>query len=287
MTLVTTGAELGRFRVPGGFARRGDAVLAVEGPGAEACLQGILTCDIVKDAPAMRWGAVLTPKGMIITDLWVLRDGTRFLLVVPTAGVEALRSVLARSFPPRLAKVTDLSDRTAAWWGFGDTGFGGGALEFRPAVPAPFDTLVIAPREAAPDGGELPHEAADVVALLAGWPVRGREIDDRTLPQEVRFDELRGVDYDKGCYVGQETVARLHFRGHANRTLRAAVGTGAPPDDPAIMAGGREVAAVATLATVDDHWVASARIRREVETGDAVRVGERVARVQEFPVTIA
>ena len=53
-----------------------------------------------------------------------------------------------------------------------------------------------------------------------GWPALGVEIDERTLPQEVRYDEIGGVSYTKGCYTGQETVARLHFRGHTNRELR-------------------------------------------------------------------
>ena len=56
--------------------------------------------------------------------------------------------------------------------------------------------------------------------ILAGWPALGAEIDERTLPQEVRYDEIGGVSYTKGCYTGQETVARLHFRGHPNRELR-------------------------------------------------------------------
>ena len=66
-------------------------------------------------------------------------------------------------------------------------------------------------------GDEGDHHAA---RILAGWPALGAEIDERTLPQEVRYDEIGGVSYTKGCYTGQETVARLHFRGHPNRELR-------------------------------------------------------------------
>src|SRR5262249_24994082 len=65
--------------------------------------------------------------------------------------------------------------------------------------------------------------------LLGGWPTLGVEIDEKTLPQEVRYDEIGGVSYTKGCYTGQETVARLHFRGHTNRELRGLRWKGTPP----------------------------------------------------------
>ena len=62
--------------------------------------------------------------------------------------------------------------------------------------------------------------ALELTRILAGWPRLASEVDEKTIPQEVRFDEIGGVSYTKGCYTGQETVSRLHFRGHANRQLR-------------------------------------------------------------------
>jgi folate-binding protein YgfZ len=134
-----------------------------------------------------------------------------------------------------------------------------------------------------------PAIAADALALLAGWPMLGREIDARTLVQEVRFDELHGVRYDKGCFVGQETLSRLHFRGHPNRTLRAIVGRGTVPSDGEVRAGAadaREVGTIATLLSCDGHWIGSAKLRREVSAGDHVVVNGHDAAVHEFPVTL-
>jgi folate-binding protein YgfZ len=54
----------------------------------------------------------------------------------------------------------------------------------------------------------------------AGYPEWGLDVDDGTLPQEANLDELRAISYTKGCYTGQEVVARIHFRGHVNRHLR-------------------------------------------------------------------
>lgn len=277
---------------PTAIARR-DAVLHIAGPGAEACLQGVLTNEIVKGAPPLVWGAVLTPKGMIITDLWVRRaSATEFWLVVPEAGRDALLAVLARSFPPRLAKVTDRSADLAVWWLVGHPPAGlDGADVAATTAPAPFSALAIAGREVTPERLEAagcriaPASVGDALALLGGWPGVGREIDEKTLPQEVRFDELQGVRYDKGCYVGQETVARLHFRGHANRTLRAMRGTGELPQEPTITtADGKVVGTVATLAVIGARWVATAKVRREVATGDVVTVGERPSVVEAFPL---
>ena len=60
----------------------------------------------------------------------------------------------------------------------------------------------------------------EVARVEAGRPEWGIDMDDATIPQEANFDELGGISYTKGCYTGQEVVARVHFRGHVNRTIR-------------------------------------------------------------------
>ena len=290
---VSTG-ELAALRAGTSAIARPDAVIRIAGTGAEACLQGILTNDIAKGHPALVWGAVLTPKGMLITDCWLRRTAEDFLLIVPPAGREALLGVLARSFPPRLAKVTDVSDDLAAWWVVGEPPREVAGVDLaRPVGPAPFAALAIAEQERGADALEaagcaiVPSVIGDALAMLDGWPSVGREIDEKTLPQEVRFDELDGVKYDKGCYVGQETVARLHFRGHANRTLRAMRGEGDLPEGPGITnAAGKEVGTITTLLKVGPMWVATAKVRREVATGDEVTVGGRTTTVEDFPVSL-
>ncbi len=273
---------------------RTDAVFRIEGTGAVDCVQGIFTNDIAKGTlPLLRWGAALTPKGMIVTDFWVLRTDECCWLIVPESGREALKALLDRSFPPRLAKVTDRSAELGVWWLMG-AGDPAEATVVAPEDPTAFDRLALVARDGAraaitAAGFEIVEPSlGDVLALLAGKPALGREIDDKTLPQEVRFDELVGVRYDKGCYVGQETVARIHFRGHPNRRLRAMTGNAPPPADPTITDGnGREVGTVATLAVVGTRWIASARLRREVVTGDPVQVGGRTVAVRDFPIGIA
>ena len=122
---------------------------------------------------------------------------------------------------------------------------------------------------------------------MMGWPTLGREIDDRTLPQEVRFDELGGVKYDKGCYTGQETVARLHFRGHANRALRALrFAPGVEPADLNVMAADKQVGTLRTVARIGDEYFALAMLRREIAAGDSVQSGTASGMVIELPVNL-
>ncbi len=73
--------------------------------------------------------------------------------------------------------------------------------------------------------------AWEIARVEAGRPEWGIDIDDSTIPQEANFDELDAISYTKGCYIGQEVVARVHFRGHVNRHLRGlrAAGSEAPP----------------------------------------------------------
>ena len=94
------------------------------------------------------------------------------------------------------------------------------------------------------------------------------------------------MKHDKGCYVGQETVARLHFRGHPNRTLRAVIGEGAPPTQAEVHGEDRAVGSISTLALIDDRWVGMAKLRREVEDGATVTVDGRPGTVAPFPLEL-
>ena len=285
-------SELLAFRSTRHVVPVSDAVFALEGPGALDCLQGLLTNDVVKPANGTAtWGAFLTPKGMIITDAWVLRDGHRAWVLVPGAMRETVQQLFARTIPPRLATVIDrTADTTVHWLCGGNAPAGSEAGEFTPHHLAPFVSVRLghhppgADHEAPLAGRPAPAWYADLARLLLGWPTVGREIDERTLPQEVRFDELGGVRYDKGCYTGQETVARLHFRGHANRVLRGVCwAPGDQPTDTALGDGAKVVGTLRTTARIGDRTVALAMIRHEIAIGDMLRAGESEGVVVEPP----
>lgn len=307
------------------------AVLELLGPGAVSCFQGLLTNDIEKPGDgAFVYGALLTPKGMILTDGWAARYGARVNFVVPAAGREAVTAIYGRSIPPRLARWRDRTNECAVLRVAGPrsvavaeragiplppAGPGGHAMEAvvhgtavevaRAPEGAPFALqLTVATEDAEPllerlaaagarHGGT---EALELSRVLAGWPGLHTEVDERTIPQEVRFDEIGGVSYTKGCYPGQETVSRLHFRGHTNRQLRGVLFDAEPPAEgwQVVVAEEREVGRVTSVAWLPagprapaaGRWIGLALLRREVEPGSVVRAAGREARVVDLPFSL-
>ncbi|HWP36006.1 MAG TPA: hypothetical protein VNL18_00485 [Gemmatimonadales bacterium] len=275
-------------------------VFDVSGPGAVGCVQGLLTSDIEKAADnGCVYGAVLTPKGMIQTDVWATRRGGEVRLCAPSAGRGALADVLSRSLPPRLARYVEVTGRVEVLrligpraveaagraglplpeMGRAATAEVGGTplVVIRPSQePAPFALEIQSDRDAKDVRGRLAQAGAmpvteaalELSRVLVGWPRLGAEIDEKTLPQEVRFDEVGGVSYTKGCYVGQETVARLHFRGHANRGLVGLEWGEAPePANAHVVQDDRTVGTVTTAVWVEPWgtWVGLAKVRRELD----------------------
>ncbi len=278
--IAFTADDIARFRTGTHAVAVPQAVFRLEGAGTVDCLQGILTNDVKSlGRGGAVWGAVLTPKGMIISDVWVLGDDAGAWLVAPAIAHDRVQQLLTRTIPPRLSRVTDRSASMRVYWLLGHAA----ALPdtddtFVPRSVAPFSAMVLRDAAAPPPDAATwlpaPTSFADLARLRLGWPVLGREIDDRTLPQEVRFDELDGVRYDKGCYTGQETVARLHFRGHANRVLRG-VGwaPGEAPSSRDVSDGEKIIGTLRTVAHLGDRALALAVLRREISPGDTVRTG--------------
>ena len=320
----------------GAVASRADVgVIALTGPGAVTCFQGLLTNDIeLPGDGAFVYGALLTPKGMIVADGWAARLGATVSYTVPAVVRESALNILTRSVPPRLACMVDRTEDVVVYRLAGPSALAAAAaagLEVSsapspPSPPSPTAGRVIL----RPDGLETarategapfvlqvtaPAAAGDLLAarlaaagavaaspatlelarILAGWPRLGAEIDEKTIPQEVRLDEIGGVSYTKGCYTGQETVARLHFRGHVNRQVRGLLFDPEPPAAPAegwsvVTHIDRDVGRVTSLAFVPDvgvagagRWIGLALVRREVPPGAVVRAAGRDARVVDLP----
>ncbi len=297
--------------------RAAPAVFRVEGPGALSCLQGLLTNDLDKPGPgSLVYGALLTPKGMIILDLWALRDDTGFTLMVPPDAAPVARDLFRKSLPPRLARVTDQTGEWAVLWllggavglhtsaaGLGTLPEGGRVarreLDGEPSMvgagpPQAWFRGVLVGNHAAIEGalrnlsaqGVVEGDEADAQAarILAGWPALGSEIGEKTLPQEVRYDEIGGVSYTKVCYTGQETVARVHFRGHPNRELRGLAWNSTEPlTGTAVATEDRAVGEIGSVVETPHRRFGLAVIRREIEPGTAVSAGGRPAVVQLLP----
>jgi folate-binding protein YgfZ len=229
-------------------------VVKVVGDEARGFLNGLLTTDVIKVAPGQpRFGALLTPQGKIVVDCIVAEapteDGGGFFLDCPRA--------LAGEFVQKLnfyklrakAICEDLSEVLgvmAVWDGGGDSEYG---LSYSdPRLPALGRRIMLPPhlaKEAAADlGAELMEAAAyEAHRIALGVPRGGLDfIYGDAFPHESDMDQLAGIDFDKGCYVGQEVVSRMEHRGTArNRVVPVSADGFAPDAGIPVMAGDRQV----------------------------------------------
>jgi folate-binding protein YgfZ len=118
--------------------------------------------------------------------------------------------------------------------------------------------------------------ALETMRVESGFPAWGIDMDENTLPQEANLDDMHAVSYTKGCYIGQETVARIHFRGHVNRSLRRLTfgGEDAPPRGAVLQdADHRSIGDVRSIARNErDGVIGIGMVRREIDDGTTIDV---------------
>jgi folate-binding protein YgfZ len=146
-------------------------------------------------------------------------------------------------------------------------------------LPAAGDVAAVRAALVGAGAVEVPEAAAEIVRVEAGRPRYGVDLDDGVMPEEAGIVD-RAVSFRKGCYVGQETVARLHWKGKPNRHLRGLrLSTPAEPGTP-ILSGDREVGHLASSVTSPRLGpIALAILRREVSPGDHVSISGAEAEV--------
>jgi folate-binding protein YgfZ len=286
--------------------------LRLDGPKAAEVMSGLVTNDVTRLSPGEGlYAAALTPKGKIIADLRVFRTDDGILADVPAAAAEGWLAMIRKYVNPRLARYRDVSTEIADLSVFGpraeavialaaeipgeslglDTPFshreltiaGSSVMVARIPDAGVTGFAVICPAESRTAIAQLlmtcgalqaTPAALDIARIEAGRPAWGRDIDDTTLAQEANLDELHAISYDKGCYTGQETVARVHFRGHVNRLLRGLVlDRDDVPTGAALWSGDRQVGDVRSVVTSPRLGpIALAIVRREVPVDERLEV---------------
>lgn len=217
-------------------------VVKVVGEPARGFLNGLLTADIGKVTPQNAcFAALLTPQGKIVADGIVAEaaaaDGGGFFIDCPRALATTLVDKL-NFYKLRAAVIAeDLSEVLgvlAVWGGSGDTEYG---LVYRdPRLPALGQRVMLPPHlaaEAAADLGATLVEADEYEAhrIALGVPRGGLDFTyGDAFPHETDMDQLHGVDFAKGCYVGQEVVSRMEHRGSARRRVVPVAYEGYAPD---------------------------------------------------------
>jgi folate-binding protein YgfZ len=231
------------------------ALIAVGGADWRGFLQGLLTQDVETLTPGeVRFGALLTPQGRLLYDLFIVgREEGCWLDCAAERGREALIQRL--SIYRLRAKVTIAPDETLALAAWGDAPVGEGwatdprlaALGWRGYGAA-----------AEPDATEGDYERH---RLALGAPGPADWGEDRAYPLEADFDLLNGVDFRKGCFVGQETTSRMKRRGAIkSRMLPIAFDGPPPPAGTEILAG--TLRAGETLSGTDGRAMALVRLDR-------------------------
>jgi tRNA-modifying protein YgfZ len=233
-------------------ATREREFVRVEGPDAADYLQRMVSNDVESlrsgDAcPAL----LLTAKARVIAPLVVLRraDDDFLLLTEPGLG-EVVRTQLTRMRLRARCEIEPEGHDSVLVFG-GSAGFATDWPGAREAVDAGLEPT-------------LSEDELELRRIEDGVPRWERELDDRILPAEAGLDATH-VSFSKGCYPGQEPVARLHFRGHPNRGLRVLELDELPDQDAPLLHEGREVGRVTSAARREDGTVvALAYVRTEV-----------------------
>ncbi|HWZ06134.1 MAG TPA: folate-binding protein [Bradyrhizobium sp.] len=259
-------------------------VVKVSGSDARNFLNGLLTTDVTLLRPGVgSFGALLTPQGKIIADFLITEapsgHGGGFLIDCPRALAQAFADKLGFYRLRAKVQIENLSDTLgvlAAWAG-------------EPAVKP--DLAFADPRSRAlgfriPVAAELAQKAADLIGadmvdspayeahrIACGVPRGGLDfIYGDAFPHETNMDRLHGIDFDKGCYIGQEVVSRMQHRGTARtRTVRVALDEGAPETGAAVLAGDKPVGTMGS--TAGNRGLALIRIDRAT---DALAAGTQL-----------
>ncbi len=305
--MPTTDVELdGQYRVlregAGVVERIGRRVLEVGGTEAGEYLQGQLTQDVESLEPGTgAYSALLDRKGRMQGDMRVLRLDDAFGIGTEEVAGPAVISHLDRYKIGRDVEVIDRTDELAVVSVIGPAATQlvlggplgpehahreqdiGGIASVAVATDLGVD-LTLAREEVAALLGALAErgaepvteEAAEIVRVESGRPRFGREMTTATIPQEAGIND-RAIDFGKGCYIGQETVARLHYKGKPNRHLRGLRLSAAAAAGEPVRLGERELGTIGTAVLSPAHGpIALAILRREAEPGATVSVGEGI-----------
>jgi len=301
------------LREEAGYLWRERAMFLVKGPDAAEYLQGQLTNDIEAIEPRQgSYAALLDRKGHLVSDMRVLRlepGGEIWLDLERGAGEAVLKHLrmysigrdvevedagelwrLASAIGPRAAELNGFdglgpehAQRSRDW---------DGAEVLGVATDVGIDLIVRADQAEAlgrlcRDAGlvEVSEKAAEIIRVESGRPRFGFDMGPEAMPAEAGIVD-RAVDFDKGCYIGQEPVARLHYRGKPNRTLRGLRLSGAASTGEPIRLGDKEVGRLGTVCLSPALGpIALAIVRREAAPGDRLSIddGEVTAEVVELP----
>ncbi|MCS6853798.1 MAG: folate-binding protein [Elioraea sp.] len=198
-------------------------VVSVCGPDSRVFLQGLVSNDVSQVAPGQPavWAALLTPQGKWLADFFLIAHGERILLDCERGQASWLVAHLARYRLRARVEIADESDRWAVFAAWGETAPGGLAAR-DPRLPEAGWRRLAQPGTVLCDATEADY---DRHRLTLGLPDGSRDLESgRTVLLEAGFDELNGISWTKGCWMGQELTARTKYRGLGQKAPRSGAG---------------------------------------------------------------
>jgi folate-binding protein YgfZ len=253
--------------------------VAVRGPDACSYLQAMVSNDVEALGIGDSCEALLlTSKARVIAPLVVLRRAVDDFLLLTDEGLgERVRTTLLRSRFAARCEIEPEEHSSVVVVGRESPPGGVPTADFGIAAYEVVD-------EETPDWNEIEEEELEALRIRAGTPRFGREIDDRILPAEAGL-EARAIDFEKGCYPGQEPIARQHYRGRVNRSLRVLEldGDDLPAYDAELTFAGRIVGRITSAARDGDAVTALGYVRVEVPRDAELLLGERSVRQLDLP----
>jgi tRNA-modifying protein YgfZ len=286
--------------------------LALTGAQAAEMLNGQVSNDVEALTPGTGcYAALLTNKGKMLGDLRVLNTGDELLMICERMSLQALFDQVRRGaigwqaelhkrtlergllsvIGPRARAVAGAEGLPEEEHANRASAIGGVPVLL---VATDLGVDVVCPSEdtdrvraalLSAGAAAVGEDAAELVRVESGRPRYGIDLDDSTIPEEAGLND-RAVSFTKGCYVGQETVARLHWRGKPNRHLRGLRLSAPAPSGAPLRLGERQVGRLGSVAVSPEHGpIALAIVRREAGVGDTLAVGDGsvTARVVELP----
>ena len=263
-------------------------VLAVSGPDRVAFLQGLVSNDVAEARPGIAiWAALLTPQGKWLADFFILDDGARLLLDCEVGQREMIQQRLTRYRLRSQVTLAPLVDIVHVAWGGGpdeggrdeggrdDGGPGEGRLAARDTRLPEAGWRVLSPE---PLETNATASDWDAYRLSLGLPDGSRDLEfEKSVLLEAGFDELHGVSWTKGCYMGQELTARTKYRGLLKRRLVPVEIAGPPlaPGTPLLL-DGRDVGVMRSAQGTAGMAVVRLEALDQVLTHEATTITPRV-----------
>src|SRR3954452_10762904 len=302
---VIVPTEYDRLRESVGLVDRSSrGKLRITGTEAAEYLQGQVTNDVEGLEPGTGcYAALLTHKGKMAADMRILR-GPDFIWIdtepvalpviarnatmysigrdVQTEDATEVYAILSLIGPAARDALDVAPPAEEHAWVEGEHGMDGGTDLGVDVICRAADAEGV---RAALGIEAVSDDAAECLRIESGRPRLGFDMGSETIPQEAGLND-RAVSFTKGCYVGQETVARLHWRGKPNRHLRGLRLSAPAPSGTPLRLGEREVGRLGTVAVSPVHGpIALAIVRREAGAGETLAVGDGAitAQVVELP----